>query len=75
MREALRRKRALLPPSHPDIETSLVSLAGELQETGDYGAALEAISEAEGIVTKVFKPGDDGVDGLPRGPRLDVVGA
>ncbi|MFL5307238.1 MAG: protein kinase domain-containing protein [Polyangia bacterium] len=58
MREALRRKRALLPPSHPDIETSLVTLAGELQETGDYGAALEAVTEAEAIVTRVFKPGD-----------------
>ena len=31
LREALRRKRAVLPPSHPDIETSLVSLAGDLK--------------------------------------------
>ncbi|HSS38166.1 MAG TPA: tetratricopeptide repeat protein, partial [Polyangia bacterium] len=56
--EALRRKRALLPPSHPDIEASLVSLASQQQERGDYGAALATINEADGIVSRIFKPGD-----------------
>ena len=58
MREALRRKRALLPPSHPDIELTLVSVATQQQERGDYPAGLAAINEAEPIVSKMFKPGD-----------------
>jgi len=57
LREALRLKRALLPPSHPDIELTLVSLASQLQQRGDYAGALAALNEAEGIASKIFKPG------------------
>ena len=73
--EALRSKRALLPPDHPDIFTSLATLAIYYHELGEHETALRHSREATELAARSIDPQNSDVVLLQRARGLGALAA